>query len=101
MSNGRSFRRRLRARYVETSPDGRHELWKDGRTAYVVPALREDEPPAERNAIAVRREATLTGRCQCGAEWHWGGVDELGLGHLVMEHEDDCAVVADGEDGGA
>jgi hypothetical protein len=70
-----SRRRPIRALYVCPSPD--------------TPGLT----PAERLALTIRRDATVTGRCARGATMR---VDGKGaVVHAVMEHEEDCPA-ADG-----
>lgn len=68
------------------------------RAVLIAPTIREDWPPALKDALAIRREATLEGRCpRCGASWSWPNreerrraVRERRVLHQRMEHDADC-----------
>ncbi len=54
--------------------------------AYVVIRPSPALPHPVRQALARRRQATLTGRCACGARLSLEGR----IGHATMGHESDC-----------
>jgi hypothetical protein len=60
-----------------------------GRIMHVLPAVTADMPTALREALEVRRSATITGRCGCGAAMV---IDRDANGDPAgfMEHEADC-----------
>jgi hypothetical protein len=64
------------------------------RVLVLVRDPREGATAAERIALTVRNEATLTGRCICGATPE--DVQELGPGvyRAVFRHEDDCPAIS-------
>jgi len=101
MSASRAYRRRGRRHRLEreladadraaprfVARVGDHdEAWMCGRALFVVPALKDDDPPELRQAIGCRRSATLHGRCECcGARRRLRG-----RGHAVVEHEAECS----------
>ena len=45
------------------SADGHAELVVVGEVAYLLPAIRPDMPPRLRRLLALRRTATIAGRC--------------------------------------
>jgi hypothetical protein len=68
------------------------------RAVFIVPAIRDDWPPALKDAVAIRRRATIEGTCpRCGASWRLPNRDERRRAvrerrviHLWMAHEPDC-----------
>jgi hypothetical protein len=76
---------------VGAGPDGR------GGTLFLIPVIDDDWPQEFKSAVAIRREATITGRCQCGAMWSLpsraerrAAVRERRELHGEMVHENDC-----------
>jgi len=70
---------------VLVGTDGGQDYYKVGTTLFLIPVLLDDYPPAIKAAIDRRRRASLTGRCDCGAERRVGRKNRL-----VIEHETDC-----------
>jgi hypothetical protein len=71
---------------------GNQEIWLNDRVVQVLPALRDDLHPRIKDAVARRRLASLTGRCDCGGEMEIDG--PLTPGSTVrgrMWHEPDCS----------
>lgn len=67
---------------------------KGRRVLYIGPEIPDDASPALKNALALRQEANLTGRCpSCGATFEVVAGSVPGLWHGVMEHEDGCPVL--------
>jgi hypothetical protein len=64
---------------------GGQDYYKVGTALFLVPVLLDDYPPAIKTAIDRRRRASLTGRCDCGAERRVGRKNRI-----VLEHETDC-----------
>jgi len=66
-----------------------------GGVLYVGPSIPDGATVEMKNALAIRSEANLAGRCpSCGARFKM--VDDVampGVRHLYMEHEDDCPVL--------
>ncbi|MFY9586741.1 MAG: hypothetical protein WAT66_04720 [Actinomycetota bacterium] len=75
--NGRRARQRRRERENE-------------KILILVPSIRDGSSTELKNALATRNHATVSGRCTCGAISRFSHVDDQGIGHLVMEHENDC-----------
>jgi hypothetical protein len=77
--------------FTGTLPDG-------DRVLFLLPTIRDEWPAAVKDALAIRRRATLEGRCpRCGATWRLPtreerrrAVRERRLLHVVMEHEHNC-----------
>lgn len=65
------------------------DVLRTGSVASVVPTISEDLPHALKQALAIRREAQLKGRCRCGAR-----IRILRPGYGVMEHEPECVAVS-------
>jgi hypothetical protein len=63
---------------------GEMEIWQRGCVAFVMPALRDDYPSPLKAAVDLRRRATLSGECDCGATRTVVGQ------RVVLEHDDDC-----------
>ncbi len=73
--------------------DGQAELVVVGEVAYLLPAIRPDMPPRLRRLLALRRTATIAGRCpRCAASATGGAPLAPRLGELAMEHEVWCPV---------
>ncbi len=70
--------------HVATLPGGA-EVWTVGPIACVIPPLLDDMPTPVKNAVDRRRRATLTGRCDCGAERRWTAPR-----HMTLDHTRDC-----------
>ncbi len=69
------------------------------RALFLLPEIRDDDPPARKNAIAVRNACAIEGRCPCCkvvGEIR-ADVELEGLYHYVFAHEDWCVVLADGD----
>ncbi len=83
MSAGRRYRRALRR----------------GRVLFVLPAIHEDASPAVKNGVALRNEATRTGRCPgCGAVAKLPRAPERGaVVEARMAHEDGCPALLEGD----
>jgi hypothetical protein len=68
------------------------------RAVFIVPAIRDDWPPALKDALAIRRRATIEGTCpRCGATWTLPNREERRRSradrrilHAWMAHEPDC-----------
>lgn len=60
------------------------------RALVVLPDLPEGQTPAFLDAIARRNAASVSGRCECGAEVRITGPDSSGVLHGVFEHADGC-----------
>lgn len=68
------------------------------RAVLVTPTIREDWSPELKDALALRREASLAGRCpHCGATWSWPNRDDRRRAarqrralHVWMEHDAGC-----------
>lgn len=60
------------------------------RIVFVTPEITDHLPEEVKNALMVRREATMTGKCQCGAEYDWTQIKEGAVSAALMQHEDDC-----------
>jgi hypothetical protein len=68
---------------------------RPGRVVFVVPAIADELDEKAKNAIALRNQATIEGRCpicRCTPDLH---LDRLGIRHLVFEHDDACPVLRD------
>jgi len=68
-----------------------------------LPSISDDLPSEMKSALAVRREATLTGACECGATFSYPSQAERREAqrqgqplHCTMEHEEHCRVTDDG-----
>jgi hypothetical protein len=69
------------------------------RTLYVLPEIRDDDPPARKNAMAVRNACAIEGRCPCcRAVGEFSKDTEFeGVYHWTFRHDAWCVVVADGD----
>lgn len=81
---------RHEAEFIKVSEDGTDELWMRGKTAFVIPAIRDFYPPELKYAISRLRQADLTGTCECGASGRPGK-----NGSIVFGHEPDCVATWD------
>lgn len=61
------------------------ETWRRGETLFGSHATDETTSPEVKACVAVRREALMTGRCECGAV---AGADRQG--RLNWSHATDC-----------
>src|SRR5450759_1890612 len=68
--------------------DGESELWQRGRAAYLGVAILPEYSPRLRRALERRRDASLAGRCPCGASVP-GWPAPPGK-YAVMEHAPTC-----------
>jgi hypothetical protein len=69
---------------------------KTERALFVVPSPNQPGlTEAERFALRLRRDATVTGRCVCGAVRRPVRANRATLNHAAMVHENDCPA-ADG-----
>jgi hypothetical protein len=60
-----------------------------GPVMMILPAEAPADAPEEiRSAIEARRQASISGRCACGAERRLKA--KHGQARLVIRHEDDC-----------
>ena len=93
MTSRRAKRRADQPRLVQQLPTG-DELWQlstpQGNVLHVLPAIDDAWPPELKSAVARRRRAILSGRCDCGARFRVLGGDTAGVMHAGMEHERDC-----------
>jgi hypothetical protein len=68
---------------------------RNRRALFLLPSIPDDAPEALKNAIGLRNQCAVEGRCPaCGAlpePWR----DEHGLDHLTFRHDEDCPVVRD------
>jgi hypothetical protein len=89
----RAKRRADQPRLVQQLPSG-DELWQLttplGDVLHVLPAINDAWPAELKGAVARRRQATLSGRCDCGAQFRMLGQDAAGVMHAGMEHERGC-----------
>jgi hypothetical protein len=100
MTSRRAQRRAAQPRLVQQLPTG-DELWQLttplGDVLHVLPAIDDAWPPELKNAVARRRRATLSGRCECAVQdahlepWPWRHAD----GSLVYPWRDLCRVAVD------
>jgi len=60
-----------------------------GPALWLLPTLRETDGPELTNALAVRWQANLIGRCRCGAIANVAQ-DADGMFHATWLHEADC-----------
>lgn len=103
MSNSRPHRRRLAGAkvasilaeadastptYVGPAPGG-GEIWRAGPVALVVAGIPFGAPPELAQAMARRRDASLTGRCQCGGRPHLLRASHTGS-IMAVVHREDC-----------
>ncbi len=103
MSNGRHHRRRMAGAklaatlaeadastptYVGPAPGG-GEIWRAGPVALVVAGIPFGAPPELAQAMARRRDASLTGRCQCGGRRHLLRATHTGS-IMAVVHREDC-----------
>jgi hypothetical protein len=61
------------------------ETWRRGETLFGSHAIDETTSPEVKACVAVRRQALMTGRCECGAV---AGADRQG--RLNWSHATDC-----------
>ena len=68
-----------------------------GRVAFVLPTIRDEWPAELKDAFAVRRQATITGRCECGTVAQMPSRAERRAAqregrmlHSWWEHETEC-----------
>ncbi len=82
MSGARRYRRQITRR----------------RTLHVLPSIPEDAPVALKNGLAMRNQASTTGRCPgCGAEVELDGpITPDAVVHGVFRHDDDCPALLAG-----
>jgi hypothetical protein len=82
---------------TRSEPIGRTgELLVVGDVGYLVPAITPEMSPRLRRLLALRREATISGRCpRCSASATAGAPLAPRLGELLMEHETSCPVADD------
>jgi hypothetical protein len=69
------------------------------RTLFLLPEIRDDDPPARKNALAVRNACATEGRCPCCRAVGEVTADAklAGVWHLTFAHEPWCVVLADGD----
>lgn len=73
------------------------------RVMFLLPTIRDEYPPELKDALAIRREATIRGRCpRCGATWtlpnraeRRRAVRERRILHTLMEHEPGCSATTE------
>lgn len=65
----------------------------DARTLAFLPSPTADAAPNVRLGLRLRNEASLTGRCACGAAGEMV-VLAPGLYSIRFEHEDDCPAIS-------
>lgn len=76
------------------SPDGTNEIWGLGEVLFVLPVVPTDSPPELQYAIRLRRDASLSGKCdECGAAFDIessepAGTDSVGTG--LFSHRGNC-----------
>jgi hypothetical protein len=59
----------------------------DGQSAaFMLPAIREEWPAELKNAVSLRRESALSGRCKCGATRKILAAED----QIVLEHQSWC-----------
>lgn len=68
---------------VGTNAEGSMETWQKGPATVVVPALRDEYPPALREAIQTHRVAAFEGGCQCGAGVRISQAGQYAVTHTV------------------
>lgn len=68
-----------------------------GKVSHILPLVREDWPADIKSAIAMRREAVISGRCKCGGVLILPTPEEARtskrlrqVGHAEMHHTLDC-----------
>lgn len=104
MSAGRAHRRAgARWRLAQTMAEiadapayslgrvGPHEVVAKGRAVFLVGPVPDGAPPELAAALRRRREATIAGRCACGARWHPGRVRPGHVATAALRHEDSCS----------
>ncbi|MGJ6963270.1 hypothetical protein ACSDR0_15295 [Streptosporangium sp. G11] len=64
---------------------GDSEVWEVGPLLMVIPTLFDDYPAPMKHAISRRRQASLHGRCDCGAERRI-----VNPNTVAIDHADDC-----------
>jgi hypothetical protein len=63
-----------------------------------MPLVDDDDDTEHKNALTLRNLANLSGRCpSCDATFDLVEVDESGVLHAVMGHENDCPVLLDSQ----
>ncbi len=79
----------------------RHDENITRRTLYIGPEIDDDLPIVDKNRLATRRGACLTGRCPgCGTEAErvpdalTGKVRPGTVTHILFVHDEDCPAVA-------
>jgi hypothetical protein len=59
----------------------------DGQSAaFMLPAIQDEWPTELKNAVSLRRESALSGRCKCGATRRIDAVQD----QVVLEHQSWC-----------
>jgi hypothetical protein len=68
-----------------------------GRVAFVMPTIDEDWPTELKDAMAIRRQATIDGECQCGATFRLpsraqrrAAAKDGAMLHISIAHTDPC-----------
>lgn len=75
------------ARFIGSA--GGFDLFERDRVVFALAKLSEDLSPAVRSALAIRREAMISGQCRCGAVLELVAADG-GVAEGRMAHADDC-----------
>ena len=76
-----------RAQFIKSIALG--DVFERDGAIFVLPKLTEDMPTDLKDALAIRREATISGRCKCGAALSIATAAG-GFASAVMNHEQDC-----------
>lgn len=69
--------------------DAHHDAISKGGVLFILPKINDAMPAELKNAITRRRQAALTGRCECGVVRGPMRTAHR-VGHAVMRHERDC-----------
>jgi hypothetical protein len=66
---------------------------------YLLPEIRDDDPPEVKNGLAIRNACAVEGRCPCCKVVGEITPDPVlpGLWHFTFRHEDWCGVLRDGD----
>lgn len=68
---------------------GGDEMWRQGSTVFVLPAIPDRASPRLREALARRKLTVTTGRCPCGARFR-PPRGARGVLRTDVRHDHDC-----------
>lgn len=85
-----SLKASAEAQPVVVGSFGPYDVVMKGSAMYVLAKPVPGMPAELAEAIALRRQATLDGRCACGGRRHLGPVRPAHTGRVNFMHEEDC-----------